>query len=61
MEKIINKIIRLLFDGKGKVTYSFTPGTKTVFPKHRVEEEQWLTEYKVSFMHGWRSNPVYID
>jgi hypothetical protein len=61
MEKIIIKINQLLFVGSEQRTYDFTPGTHTIYPTDILNEEQWLNEFKVSFMHGWRDNPIHLD
>ena len=36
-------------------------GVHTVHPNKMLTESQWLNQYHVSFMHGWRSNPIYIE
>lgn len=57
----MEKIIYFLFGYKEQKTYPFKPGVTTIFPDYIPDEEQWLNEFRVSFMHGWRSNPVYLD
>jgi len=61
MKKIIIKINQLLFTNENQKTYSFTPGTHTILPTDILDEKQWMNEFKVSFMYGWRSNPIYLD
>lgn len=39
----------------------FTPGYKTVNPDIRLKMDEWLRKYRVSYMHGWRSNPIHIQ
>jgi hypothetical protein len=40
---------------------TFQPGYHTVVPDDKLSKSEWLNDYKVSFMHGWRSAPVYIE
>jgi hypothetical protein len=39
----------------------FKPGVHTVYPDSMLAEDVWMRHFKVSYMVGWRSEPVHID
>lgn len=58
----IDFVMTFLFLGKvTKSVEKFYPGVHTVHPDERLTKPEWLTKYKVSFMHGSRSTPLSIE
>lgn len=39
----------------------FREGMTTVYPDQKLTEKDWLRRYRVSYLHGWRSQPVHIE
>ena len=44
-----------------KPVCKFTPGVHTVYPDTIMAKQEWKDHFKLSFMVGWRSEPVYIE
>ncbi len=39
----------------------FKPGVHTVYPDSMLAEDVWMRHFRVSYMVGWRSEPVHIE
>ena len=58
---LMNKTDSWIHGEVRKPTDQFRPGVTTVKPKNPIKKEEWLQNYRVSYMYGWRSTPVYLE
>lgn len=44
-----------------KPVTTFKSGVHTIYPEKSMDEASWKNYYRVSFMTGWRSQPIHIE
>lgn len=59
--KTIRSLDRVVNGQVQRPVSRFKPGVHTIYPDSMLSEDAWMRHYKVSYMVGWRSNPVHID
>jgi len=44
-----------------KPVCKFLQGYTTTMPEDPISEEDWKSRYRLSYMCGWRSQPIHIE
>jgi hypothetical protein len=44
-----------------KPVTTFKSGVHTIYPEKSMAEDTWKKYYRVSFMTGWRNQPIHIE
>lgn len=53
MKEIINVTKQLFgYATEGRQVYDFKPGVRTIEPKNRPSEQQWINEFRFGLVHG---------
>lgn len=61
LSKGVHSVVVLITGERRAPVDVFTEGVTTIYPDQKLSEADWLRRYRVSYMTGWRSQPVHIE